>query len=119
MRSAPHVRRCEARAESPTGRVAHLAEGLEETLTLHRLGVFAQLGVSFRSTNLIESVMPRLEARTRRLTRWRPSDQKLRWVASALWALERQFRRVKQFRHLPLLKRTLRGRLTTTKSAAA
>ena len=98
---------------------ASLAEGLEETLTLHRLNVFVALGVSFRSTNLIESVMARLEAKTHRVTRWRTSDQKLRWCASALWATERQFRRVKQYRQLPLLKRALQGTLTTTKSAAA
>ena len=98
---------------------ASLAEGLEETLTLHRLGVFAQLGVSFRSTNLIESVMARLEARTQRVTRWRTSDQKLRWCASALWALERQFRRVKQYRQLYLLKQALQRTLMPTKSAAA
>ena len=42
---------------------ASLAEGLEETLTLHRLGVFPALGVSFKTTNLIESVMARLEAK--------------------------------------------------------
>jgi putative transposase len=98
---------------------ASLAEGLEETLTLHRLNVFVELGVSFRSTNLIESVMARLEAKTHRVTRWRTSDQKLRWCAAALWATERQFRRVKQYRALPLLKRALQGTLPTTKSAAA
>ena len=98
---------------------ASLAEGLEETLTLHRLKVFAQLGVSFRSTNLIESVMARLEAKTHRVTRWRTSDQKLRWCASALWATERQFRRVKAYRSLPLLKAALTRTLTSTTSAAA
>jgi transposase-like protein len=98
---------------------ASLAEGLEETLTLHRLNVFPELGVSFKTTNLIESVMARLEAKTRRVTHWRTSDQKLRWCASALWAMERQFRRVKACRHLPLLKQALQNRLMTTKSAAA
>ncbi|MGI8498548.1 MAG: hypothetical protein ACR2OG_13285 [Gemmatimonadaceae bacterium] len=98
---------------------ASLAEGLEDTLTLHRLTVFPELGLSFRSTNLIESVMARLEARTRRVTRWRTSDQKLRWCASALWALERQFRRIKHHAHLPLLKQALQNRLSTTNSAAA
>ena len=98
---------------------ASLAEGLEETLTLHRLNVFPELGMSFRSTNLIESVMARLEARTRRVTRWRTSDQKLRWCASSLWAMERQFRRVKQYRQLPLLKRALHARISLTKTAAA
>jgi putative transposase len=98
---------------------ASLAEGLEETLTLHRLTVFPELGVSFRSTNLIESVMARLEAKTHRVTRWRTSDQKLRWCAAALWATERQFRCVKGYRHLPLLKQALHRTRTTTKSAAA
>ena len=98
---------------------ASLEEGLEETLTLHRLGVFPALGVSFKTTNLIESVMARLDARTRRVTRWRTSDQKLRWCAAALWAAERQFRRVKGHRQLPLLKQALQATLSLTHSAAA
>jgi putative transposase len=98
---------------------ASLAEGLEETLTLHRLNVFPELGVSFKTTNLIESVMARLEAKTRRVTRWRTSDQRLRWCASALWAMERQFRRIKHHRQLPLLKKALQNTLSLTKSAAA
>jgi len=98
---------------------ASLAEGLEETLTLHRLGVFPELGVSFKTTNLIESVMARLEAKTQRVTRWRTSDQKLRWCASALWATERQFRRVKNHRQLPLLKHALQNTLSLTTLAAA
>lgn len=98
---------------------ASLAEGLEETLTLHRLNIFPELGVSFKTTNLIESVMARLEAKTRRVTNWRTSDQKLRWCASALWAMEKQFRRIKNHRHLPLLKQALQNKMTNTKSAAA
>ena len=98
---------------------ASLAEGLDETLTLHRLNVFPELGISFKTTNLIESVMSRLEAKTRRVTRWRTSDQKLRWSASALWAMEKQFRRVKNHRHLHLLKQALMNTLSLTNSAAA
>ena len=98
---------------------ASLAEGLEETLTLHRLGVFPALGVSFKTTNLLESVMARLEAKTRRVTRWRTSDQRLRWCAAALWAAERQFRRVKGHRQLPLLKQAPHATLSPTISAAA
>jgi transposase-like protein len=98
---------------------ASLEEGLDETLTLHRLNVFPELGVSFKTTNLIESVMSRLEARTRRVTRWRTSDQKLRWCASALWAMERQFRRVKGCKHLPLLKQALRTHASTCTHVAA
>jgi transposase-like protein len=98
---------------------ASLAEGLDETLTLHRLELFRELGVSFKTTNLIESVMARLEAKTQRVRRWRTSDQKLRWCAAALWATERQFRRVKQYRHLPLLNAALQRTLPDTTSAAA
>jgi transposase-like protein len=95
-----------------------LAEGLEETLTLHRLGVFPELGTSFKTTNLIESVQARVEAKTARVTRWRTSDQKLRWCAAALLAAEAQFRRVKGFRHLPLLERALNPKITTMTIAA-
>ncbi len=98
---------------------ASLAEGLDETLTLHRLGVFPQLGVSFKTTNLLESVMARVEARRRRVTRWRTSDQKQRWCAAALVALEAQFRRVKGHAHLPLLRRALRANIHHPIEAAA
>jgi transposase-like protein len=97
---------------------ASLREGLEETLTLHRLGVFPELGVSFKTTNLIESVMGRTEARTHRITHWRTSDQKLRWCAAALTAMQKQFRRVKNHRKLPLLLRALTTKLTSTSAAA-
>jgi len=75
--------------------------------------------VSVKTTNLIESVMARQEAKTQRVTRWRTSDQRLRWCASALWATERQLRRVKNYRHLPLLKHALQHRLSLTQSVAA
>lgn len=61
---------------------ASLAEGLEETLTLHRLGMLWQLGGSFKTMYLIESGMARLEARTHRVTHWWTSDQKLRGCAA-------------------------------------
>lgn len=96
-----------------------LEEGLEETLTLHRLGIFPELGISFKTTNLIESVMARVEAKTERVDRWRTSDQKLRWCAAALLAVEQQFRRVKGCDHLPLLERALTAKITTSTTAAA
>ena len=96
-----------------------LEEGLEETLTLHRLGVFPELGTSFKTTNLIESVMARVEAKTLRVDHWRTSDQKLRWCAAALLAVEPQFRRVKGWAHLPLLERALRAKIPIAVNAAA
>jgi transposase-like protein len=98
---------------------ASLLEGLEETLTLHRLGVFPQVGISFKTTNLLESVMARVEARTARVDHWRTSDQKERWCAAALLAVEAQFRRVKGYQHLPLLAHALTTKITQSTRDAA
>jgi hypothetical protein len=81
--------------------------------------VFPELGTSFKTTNLIESVMARVEAKTLRVDRWRTSDQKLRWCAAALLAVEQQFRRVKGWPHLPLLERALRAKIPPSADAAA
>ena len=96
-----------------------LDEGLEETLTLHRLGIFPELGTSFKTPNLIESVTARVETRTQRVDRWRTSDRKLRWMAATLRQVEDQFRRVMGYAKLPLLQRVLRRRLISPTVAAA
>ena len=84
-----------------------LEEGLDETLTLHRLRIPDELRTSFYTTNLIESVMACLERHTRRVTHWRTSDEKQRWVAATLLKVEAQFRRVRGMTHLPLLRKAL------------
>ncbi len=97
---------------------ASLREGLDETLTLHRLGVFSTLGRSFKTTNMLESVMARVAAKTARVDHWRTSDQKLRWCAAALLAVEAQFRRVKGYTNLPLLAKALQANSTSLRDAA-
>jgi putative transposase len=96
-----------------------LDEGLEETLTLHRLDVVEALSLSFKTTNLIETIMARVEATTLRVDHWRTSDQKLRWCAAALLAVEPRLRLIKNYRQLPLLERALAGKLTSTAHHAA
>ncbi len=86
---------------------ASLAEGLEETLTLHRLGLFEELGTSFKTTNMIENVNGQLERSTGRVTRWRNSDQRQRWVGTALLDIEPRLRRVKGHKHLLALRQAL------------
>ena len=95
-----------------------LEEGLDETLTLHRLRVPEDLRKSLHTTNLIESVMACLERHTRRVTHWRTSDQKQRWVAATLLKVEVQFRRVRGMKHLPLLQKALSIKLPLTTVAA-
>lgn len=84
-----------------------LAEGLDETLTLHRLGIVGELGRSFKTTNMLESVMAQVEQRTGKVDRWRTSDQKQRWLASALLDIEPRLRRVRGYRALSKLREAL------------
>lgn len=87
--------------------VASLDEGFEETLTLHRLGVFPQLGISLKTTNCLESLNSLVEQRVGKVDRWRTSDQKHRWLAAALLEIEPRLRRIKGYRALPLLRQAL------------
>jgi len=84
-----------------------LAEGLEETLTLHRLGVFALVGLSFKTTNCLESINALVEERCAKVDRWTNSNQRQRWLATALLDIEPRLRRVKGHRHLPKLREAL------------
>lgn len=99
--------------------LASLEEGLEETLTLHRLGVFRDLGISLKTTNLLESIHARVEARVQKVDHWRNSDQKQRWLATALLDLEPQRRRIKNYQALPLLQHALRQHVAKKKQSAA
>jgi putative transposase len=94
--------------------VRSLDEGLEETLTLQRLGLAGELGSSFKTTNCLESVNAQVEERTRRVCRWRNSNQMQRWLACALLDIEPRLRKVKGFRSLPQLRRALQAALGKT-----
>jgi putative transposase len=91
--------------------VTSLDEGFEETLTLHRLGLFPWLGRSLKTTNCLESLNALLGQRTDKVDRWRTSDQKQRWLAAALLDIEPRLRRIKGFRALPLLRHALQAEL--------
>ncbi len=81
-----------------------LAEGLEDTVTLPRLGVFALVGLSFKTTNCLESINALVEERCAKVDRWTNSNQRQRWLAAALLDIEPRLRRVKGYRHLPRLR---------------
>jgi transposase-like protein len=98
--------------------VNSLEEGLEETLTLHRLGLFKQLGKSFKTTNCLESIMSQVGQRTDKVDYWKNSLQKQRWVASALLKIEPSLRRVKGYRYLDRLREALKNEVIRFKEAA-
>jgi len=99
--------------------VASLDEGLDETLTLHRLGLFCELGTSLKTTNAIESIHARVESRTAKVDHWKNSEQKQRWLATALLDLEPRLRRFRNYRALPLLRQALKRQLEEAKKSAA
>jgi transposase-like protein len=98
--------------------LSSLEEGMEETLTLHRLGLLAELGVSFKTTNCIESVMAQVGQYTDKVDHWRNSSQKQRWVATALLEIEPRLRRVKGYRILWKLREALKRHTGTLREAA-
>src|SRR2546422_5260513 len=90
------------------GAARSLEEGLEETLTVTRLGLHESLVRTFSSTNLIESCFARTQSWTSRVKRWRGAKMVLRWGAAALLFAEKGFRRVRGCDHIKQLIEALR-----------
>ena len=118
LKSLPHE--LEDRNQSAAG---SLAEGLDETLTLHRLGVYGVLGRSLKTTNGLESITALIAERCAKVDHWQNSSQRHRWPATALLDIEPRLRKVRGYRHLPRLRDALKRELkidttTSTKKAA-
>lgn len=96
-----------------------LREGLDEVLTLHRLGVFALLGRSFKTTNCLENVNALVEERCAKVDCWKNSSQRHRWLATALLDIEPRLRRVVGYRHLAALREAVQRELKIGGAARA
>ena len=92
-----------------------LGEGMEETLTVHRLHVPMQLRKTLASTNVIESAFSIVEQVCKNVKRWHGGDQRERWVGSGLLVAQKQFRKVTGHKQIPALIRELEA-LTPPKS---
>jgi putative transposase len=86
---------------------ASLREGLEETLTVLKFDLPASLRGFLLTTNAVENLIGSLRRVTRNVTRWRSGDMIARWSAVGLSNAEQNFRRVRGYRHLPILARAL------------
>src|SRR4029077_13182098 len=84
-----------------------LGEGMEEMLTVHRLHLPMQLRKTTASTNVIESAFSIVEQVCRNVKHWHGGDQRERWVGSGLLVAEKQFRRVQDYKQIPILIREL------------
>ncbi len=80
-----------------------LEEGLEDTLTVHRLGLPDPIRQTFRTTNAIESCISRTRHLCANVKRWRNDDMAVRWAGTMLIEAEKKFRRLRGFREMPFL----------------
>jgi transposase-like protein len=98
---------------------ASLKEGLEETLTVHKLGIAGLLRKTLLTTNPIESCFSVTRTVTGRVKRWRDDNMTQRWAVAALLRAEKKFRRVKGYREIPKLAAVLQHKSLDRKEVAA
>lgn len=82
---------------------------MDETLTLHRFGLYGVLGRSLKTTNCLESVNSMVEERCAKVDSWKNSNQRQRWLAAALLDTEPRLRTIQGYRHLPKLREALQA----------
>jgi putative transposase len=115
-------------ARSHPGAAASLREGMEETLTVTRLGVRGRLKRTLASTNPCESMIETVRRVARNVKRWQSGDMCLRWTAAGMLEAERQFRKIIGYSDLAKLaiaverdlaaQRTINASHTSTTTAA-
>lgn len=95
-----------------------LEEGLEETLTLHRLNIPHRLRRSLRTTNAIENCFSSTRHLCRNVRHWKDGEMAARWAATMMLAAERKFRRVTAHYEMPFLLAAL-GRVMAREEVVA
>ena len=85
------------------GAAASVQEGLDETLTLQRLGIGGTLYEKLRSTNAIENLNSGIATYSRNVKRWKGGSMVVRWVSAAIVEAEKKFRRVQGWRDIEKL----------------
>ena len=89
------------------GVAASILEGLDEMPTVNRLGLPTSLRRSLACTNSIENMMGTVRRVCRNVKRWRNAAMALRWAAAGMMEAAKGFRRLKAYRHLPILRAAL------------
>jgi putative transposase len=85
------------------GAAGSLREGMEETLTLTRLGPRGNLKRTLESTNPCESMLEIVRRTQRNVKRWSSGEMALRWTAAGMLEAEKQFRKIIGYRDLATL----------------
>jgi putative transposase len=92
---------------------ASLREGIDETLTVMRLGLTGTLRRTFATTNPIENMNASLRRVARNVKRWKDEAMIRRWVALGIAEAQKGFRRVRGYDHMPSLVTALRPAAAT------
>jgi putative transposase len=98
---------------------ASLREGMDDTLTLMRLGIDGQLAKTLCSTNPCESMIEIVRYTQRNVKRWQDGDMRKRWTAAGMLVAEQQFRRIIGYRDLAKLVIAIERHADRVKLAAA
>jgi len=85
------------------GAAASLREGIEETLTVTRLGITGKLKLTLQSTNPCESMISTVRVIQRNVKHWTSGEMCLRWTAAGMLEAETRFRKVEGYRGLATL----------------
>ncbi len=99
--------------------VSSLEEGFEESLTVQRLGLSKELRKSLKTTNVIESVLALVGQKTDKVDYWKNSNQKQRWVATALLDIEPRLNRISGYRKLKSLRAAIQKEIIKAKRKEA
>ncbi len=86
-----------------------ILEGLDEILTVSRLGLPDDLRRSLACTNIIENMMGTIRRVSRNVKRWRNAEMALRWTAAGMLEAKKGFRRINAYRQLPVLRAALKA----------
>jgi transposase-like protein len=84
-----------------------ILEGLEETLTVHRLKIPGLLRETLCTTNPLESANSVCRGIIRRVSNFKDGAMALRHAAAGFLESERSFRRIKGYRQIPVLVNSL------------
>ena len=98
------ARRLETEAPGVSGSIL---EGIDEILTVTRLGLPAELRRSLACTNIIENMNGTIRRVCRNVKRWRNARMALRWTAAGMMETAKGFRRLKAHKQLPILRAAL------------
>ena len=96
-----------------------ILEGLDEILTVIRLGLPQELRRSLACTNIIENALGTVRQVSRNVKRWRNAEMALRWTAAGLLEAQKTFRRLKAYRQLPILRSALQDHMRKAQADSA